>query len=64
MKNVQNFSPLTSDQLMEVNGGGFAYDLGRIIRFIGLSGGGSPIGVTNAILDWQINALINEAENG
>jgi len=64
MKNAENFSLLTAEQLIEVNGGGFAYDVGRILRFIGLSGGGSGFGVTTAILDWQINAAINESENG
>ena len=64
MQNIQRFTPLSGEQLRQVNGGGLAYDIGRIIRFIGLSGGGNPIGVTNATIDWEINAMINEAENG
>jgi len=64
MKNVENFSHMNSVQLMEINGGGLAYDLGRIIRFLGLSAGGHPIGTSIAVADWQINAMINEAENG
>jgi len=46
-------------QLVQTSGGGFAYDLGRIIRFIGISGGGSAIGTTMAVTDWIINSAIN-----
>lgn len=64
MKNEENFSQLTTEQAMDINGGGIAYDIGRIIRFIGLWGGGINAGAARAVADWQINALINEAENG
>ena len=63
MKHVKHFSPLTSTQLMETSGGGLAYDVGRIIRFLGISAG-QFVGTANAVVDWQINALVNEIENG
>ena len=63
MKNRENLNEMTIEQLMEMNGGGFAYDVGRILRFIGISGG-TTIGITYAITDWQINALINEDASG
>ena len=60
MKNTEFFSTMGAEQLHEVNGGGFAYDVGRVLRFIALSGGGlNPIALTNAITDWHINAIIN-----
>ena len=55
MKNIQNFNNMNAEQLMKMNGGGFAYDIGRIIRFIGIAG---PNGMYTevAIIDWQFNA--------
>ena len=64
MQDIQKFTHMTSEQLREVNGGGLAYDIGRVIRFIGLWGGGINAGATRAVADWQVNAIINEAENG
>lgn len=61
MKNFENFSTMNADRLKEVNGGGFAYDIGRIFRFIALSGGGSPPSVAWAITDWEINKALNLA---
>jgi len=50
-----------AEQLHEVNGGGFAYDVGRVLRFIALSGGGlNSIALTNAIIDWQITTELNK----
>ena len=63
MKNRENLKEMTRDQLLDMNGGGFAYDVGRILRFIGLSGGGSPIGIANALTDWEVNAMLNEIDN-
>jgi len=62
MKKRENISEMTVDQLKEMNGGGFAYDVGRILRFIGLSGG-HPVATAYAITDWQINAMISEDAN-
>lgn len=57
------FETMGTGELRETNGGGFAYDIGRIIRFIGLSGGGSsPYGIAWAISDWEINAMLNRVE--
>jgi len=53
------FKLMDDGQLVQTSGGGFAYDLGRIIRFIGISGGGSVIGTTMAVTDWIINDAIN-----
>jgi hypothetical protein len=63
MKNRENFKEMTPEQLLDTNGGGFAYDVGRVLRFIGLSGGGSPIGIANALIDWEVNAMLNEIAN-
>jgi hypothetical protein len=58
MKNTALFSTMDAEQLRVVNGGGFAFDLGRVIRFIGLTGGG--VNTTYAIIDWIINDAANE----
>ena len=57
MKNrIEHFTSLGTNQLMEINGGGFAFDVGRVLRYIVLSGGGlSSIGIANATGDWIIN---------
>ena len=34
MENSDNFCPLTSDEVMSLNGGGFAYDVGSVIGFV------------------------------
>ena len=64
MQHIQKFTPLTGERLRDINGGGLAYDIGRVIRFIGLWGGGVNAGAAKAVVDWEINAMINEAENG
>lgn len=64
MKKTENFKEMTPGQLRTSNGGGFAYDVGRVLRFIGVSAFGNPIGVSYAIVDWEVNALINEDSNG
>ena len=63
MKNRENLKEMTRDQLLDMNGGGFAYDVGRILRFIGLSGGGHPVALAYAVTDWEINAMISEDAN-
>lgn len=62
MKQNETFSTLDADQLMEINGGGFAYDLGRILRFIGLSGGSGSM-IYQALVDWYVTDAINDAAN-
>ena len=63
MKNREIISEMTVEQLMEMNGGSFAYDVGRILRFIGLSGGGHPVGMACAVAEWQALAMVNEDPN-
>ncbi|MEN8156868.1 MAG: hypothetical protein ABFS10_07950 [Bacteroidota bacterium] len=53
---TEHFTQMESDQLMEINGGGFAYDVGRVIRFIGMALPGDPISLSLAIADWEFNA--------
>ena len=54
--NIEFFTTMGSQQLLETNGGGFAHDVGRVLRFLAIALPGTPISVTNAITDWQINA--------
>ncbi len=53
MKNIENLSTMSVEQLMEVNGGGFAYDLARAIRTFGMYIYGGPVTVIadNAYID-------------
>lgn len=55
MKNFENCKtrPLGAEDMSTINGGdaGFAYDLGRAIRFIVTSAGG-PVNHTKAVCDW------------
>ncbi len=51
---------MNAEQLMKVNGGGFAFDVGRFLRLIALGG---PTSMT-AIADWIANDVVNEVVNG
>jgi hypothetical protein len=66
MKNLtEHFSALDTDQLTRTSGGGFAYDVGRVLRFFVKSGGGlDPIGRAYAVMDWVVNDIVNDACNG
>jgi len=55
--NIENFTSLGTQELLETNGGGFAYDVGRVLRFLSMAAGGNPIQIANAITDWQVNAI-------
>ncbi len=55
--NIEFFTPMGDQELLETNGGGFAHDVGRVIRFIAMVLPHDPISVANAITDWQINAV-------
>ncbi|MDX2431672.1 MAG: hypothetical protein QNK35_12115 [Bacteroides sp.] len=57
--NFENFTSLGDNELMETNGGGFAHDMGRLIRFIGLALPLDAPSLAYAISDWQINEMIN-----
>ncbi|MCP4312626.1 MAG: hypothetical protein GY790_15295 [Bacteroidetes bacterium] len=59
---IEHFIPMGTEQLMETNGGGFAYDVGRLLRFMCISGG-TGIGTERAILDWHLTDMINEEAN-
>ncbi len=63
MKNAEIFRSIDPDSMMDINGGGFAYDVGRVIRFVILSA--TPIlGMQAAISDWQLNKEISDIING
>ena len=55
--NIENFTCLDTQELMETNGGGFAHDVGRVLRFLSIALPGDGISIANAITDWQINAV-------
>jgi len=58
-----NSTNLSEQELEGILGGGdaasFVYDLGRVIRFIGISGGGMYAG--QAVVDWMGTSLANQA---
>ena len=49
MKTTENFQVISTEQLREINGGGFAYDVGRVLRFIGIT---YAEGIYSACADW------------
>ena len=57
-KQTSHFQELETVELQEINGGAFAFDVGRVLRFIGLSAG-SIVGTAYAVTDWQVNEMIN-----
>jgi hypothetical protein len=60
MKNkFENFKAMDSQELVEINGGGFAYDVGRVLRLLCHVGGGNAGITAMAISEWQVNAMIN-----
>ncbi len=63
MKNTAYFSIMDAEQLRVVNGGGFAFDLGRFIRLLVKTGAGG-VNAADAYLDYVTNDIINEAVNG
>jgi hypothetical protein len=63
MKKIAHFCPIETGELMKINGGGFAYDLGRSLRFL-WKYQGNPYRYPEAIVDWIINDTINKLENG
>ena len=62
MNDSEIFSPIDQDRLMDINGGGFAYDVGRVIRFLVLSSD-SILGVSAGVMDWQLNKEISDIIN-
>ena len=60
MKTDQKYSVIDKSQLTTINGGGFAYDFGRVLRFIGIANSPYVGAVSVAIFDWEVNKIINE----
>ncbi len=55
------FTEMNHEELKNINGGSFAYDLGRLIRYMGIyihNGGGYP-GTCAATLDFVGNMVTN-----
>ncbi|HVT73905.1 MAG TPA: hypothetical protein VHD61_12270 [Lacunisphaera sp.] len=50
---------LTADELPAIEGGNFAYDVGRVVRFIVLAGGGEFAG--QAVADWVATDAMMQA---
>jgi hypothetical protein len=57
--NIENFASIGSQELMEINGGGFAFDVGRVLRFIGLALPGDVSSLAHACADWGVRAEKN-----
>ena len=60
--NQFNFNELNNDELSTINGGTFAYDLGRFLRYFGIycaNGTGIP-GTVAANVDLATNIYLNE----
>jgi len=55
------FTSLGPAEMSQCRGGGFAYDAGRVLRFIGLTYH-SAYGFEYARMDWEINKEINDRE--
>jgi hypothetical protein len=51
---------LNATEMETVRGGDFAYDAGRLLRFVYLSGGGFFAGM--AAVDWVATSAINDAK--
>lgn len=60
MEHMALFKTLDADRLMEINGGGFAYDAGRVLRFLFFV---QTYGYPYADADWYANQLLNEEAN-
>ena len=61
--NTESFVSISPSEASAITGGGFAYDAGRVIRFLSMMGtGSSPILTALAITDWEINAMLNDPE--
>ncbi len=59
---TEKFQSLDKVRMMEMNGGGFAYDVGRVIRFLGVSAFCvTPFSTAAGIADWIMVDAINEA---
>ena len=60
---AESFISINPEEARGISGGGFAYDAGRVIRFLSKIGiGSNPILTALAVSDWQINAMLNDPE--
>ncbi|HER09064.1 MAG TPA: hypothetical protein ENO20_09160 [Bacteroides sp.] len=60
MKNFGPFNTMDVESMRQVNGGGFAYDVGRGIRCLALY---VVYGNIYAMTDYIVNEALNEAAN-
>ena len=51
---------MDAERLRQVNGGGFAYDVGRGLRYLAIY---ATQGWVNAMVDAIVNEALNEAAN-
>lgn len=58
MENFEHFQVISEEHLQDINGGSFAYDLGRIIRFYL-----QMPNVAYALSDWYVTDAVNEIIN-
>ncbi len=61
MEISKNFSLMNAEELRNSNGGGFAYDVGRFLRYIAL--GGTTSYPLNAYADFVYNEIVNDIVN-
>jgi hypothetical protein len=57
---ITGLTPLSDSETMNVSGGSFAYDVGRVLRFIGIASSNQVYGVGLACIDWCITSALNE----
>lgn len=48
---------MTSGELADIRGGNYAYDIGRVIRFLAFSA--SPNTAASGVVDWAITDMLN-----
>jgi hypothetical protein len=65
MKKTENFHPgfteINPEKLSLINGGSFAYDLGRFLRYMGVyyANGTGVTGTLSANADFIVNSFLN-----
>lgn len=61
--NTTYLSELNMEEISQIEGGSFAYDAGRVFRFLGISVSQGPygFGVQSAIADWIGTSVMNES---
>ena len=57
MENTKYFQIMSGQDLVETNGGSFAYDLGRAIRFYAKM---YTSGMVGAYVDWVVTDAVND----